>query len=47
MAMFIMLVILLVFAIFGLPLAYAIGASGISYLAVAKPLFLQMLPQRI
>lgn len=47
MALFIMLAVLLAFALIGLPLAFAIGASGITYLAAAKPLFLQMLPQRI
>ncbi len=47
MSMFILLILLLVFAFIGVPLAFAIGASCISYLTVANPNFLSMIPQRV
>lgn len=47
MAMVIMLGLLLLFAIIGIPLAFAIGASGLSYLMINAPKFLVMMPQRI
>lgn len=47
MAMLILLVLLIVFAIIGVPLAFAIGASCVSYLIVAQPAFLSMIPQRV
>jgi len=47
MAIVFLLLGLIIFAAIGVPLAFAIGASCISYLSVAKPLFLSMMPQRI
>ena len=47
MALVFLLIGLIVFAAIGVPLAFAIGASCISYLAVDTPLFLSMMPQRI
>ena len=47
MAIVFLLLGLIIFAVIGVPLAFAIGASCISYLSVAKPLFLSMMPQRI
>ena len=38
---------LIVFAALGVPLAFAIGASCITYLSAARPMFLSMMPQRI
>lgn len=47
MAMIILLVLLVVFAVLGVPLAFAIGASSITYIATNVPTFMQMLPQRV
>lgn len=47
MAMIILLVLLIVFAVLGVPLAFAIGASSITYIATNAPTFMQMLPQRV
>lgn len=47
MAMFILLVLLIFFAAIGVPLAFAIGASCITYILTSAPTFLGMLPQRI
>ena len=47
MALVILLIGLVIFAAIGVPLAFAIGASCISYLSAFKPLFLTMMPQRI
>lgn len=47
MAMIILLVLLIVFAVLGVPLAFAIGASSITYIATNVPTFMQMLPQRV
>ena len=38
---------LVVFAAIGVPLAFAIGASCISYMSVSTPMFLSMIPQRV
>lgn len=38
---------LIVFAAIGVPLAFAIGASCISYMSVSTPMFLSMIPQRV
>ena len=47
MAVVFLLIGLIVFAAIGVPLAFSIGASCISYLSAAKPMFLSMMPQRI
>ncbi|MEG2679465.1 MAG: TRAP transporter large permease subunit, partial [Oscillospiraceae bacterium] len=47
MAMVLLLVFLLVFAFLGVPLAFSIGASCITYLLSNAPQFLSMLPQRV
>ncbi len=47
MAMIILLVLLIFFAALGVPLAFAIGASCVSYLVAFTPKFLSMMPQRI
>lgn len=47
MAMIILLVFLIIFAVIGVPLAFAIGASSILYIMIFQPTFLQMLPQRV
>lgn len=47
MAIVFLLLGLIVFAAIGVPLAFAIGASCITYLSAAKPMFLSMMPQRI
>lgn len=47
MAMLILLVLLIFFAALGVPLAFAIGASCISYIVTNAPNFLSMLPQRV
>ncbi|MBQ3448371.1 MAG: TRAP transporter large permease, partial [Synergistaceae bacterium] len=38
---------LIVFAFIGVPLAFSIGASCITYLSAVRPMFLTMMPQRI
>lgn len=38
---------LVVFAAIGVPLAFAIGASCISYMTASTPMFLSMIPQRV
>lgn len=38
---------LIVFAAIGVPLAFAIGASCVSYMSVSTPMFLSMIPQRV
>lgn len=45
--MLILLVLLIFFAALGVPLAFAIGASCISYIVTNAPNFLSMLPQRV
>lgn len=47
MAMLILLILLLFFAVMGTPLAYAIGASCMTYIQASNPNFMQMLPQRV
>ena len=47
MAMVILLVLLIFFAALGVPLAFAIGASCVSYITTNAPTFLGMVPQRI
>ena len=47
MAIVFLLIGLIVFAAIGVPLAFSIGASCISYLSAARPMFLSMMPQRI
>lgn len=47
MAMLILLVLLIIFAALGVPLAFAIGASCVTYITTNAPTFLGMLPQRV
>jgi len=47
MAIVFLLIGLIAFAAIGVPLAFSIGASCITYLSVARPMFLSMMPQRI
>lgn len=47
MAMIILLVLLLFFAALGVPLAFAIGASCVTYISTNAPTFMSMVPQRI
>ena len=47
MAIVFLLIGLIVFAAIGVPLAFSIGASCITYLSAARPMFLSMMPQRI
>lgn len=45
--MIILLVLLVFFAALGIPLAFAIGASCITYIGVYSPQFFSMLPQKV
>ena len=45
MAMVILLVLLIFFAALGVPLAFAIGASCVVYIATNAPTFMSMVPQ--
>lgn len=47
MAMIILLVLLVFFAALGVPLAFAIGASCVTYITTNAPNFISMVPQRI
>jgi len=47
MAMIILLVLLIIFAFLGVPLAFAIGAACITYIQTFSPNFISMMPQRI
>lgn len=47
MAMIILLVLLIFFAALGVPLAFAIGASCVTYITADAPNFISMVPQRI
>lgn len=47
MIMLILLGLLVVIAIIGVPLAYAVGASCLAYMQAAAPQFIQMMPQRV
>ena len=45
--MLILLVLLIFFAALGIPLAFAIGASCVTYILIYAPTFIAMLPQRV
>ena len=45
--MLILLVLLIFFAVLGVPLAFAIGASCVTYISTYTPAFMSMVPQRI
>jgi tripartite ATP-independent transporter DctM subunit len=47
MGLIIMLVSFVVFVLLSVPLCFSLGASGIIYLLLEKPMFLTMVPQRI
>ena len=47
MVIFILLVLLLIIAFIGVPLAFSIGASSLIYMQLNAPQFIQMMPQRI
>lgn len=47
MAMIILLALLIFFAVLGVPLAFAIGASCVTYITINAPTFITMVPQRI
>lgn len=47
MAMIILLVLLIFFAALGVPLAFAIGASCVTYITTNAPAFMSMVPQRV
>lgn len=47
MAMIILLVLLIFFAVLGVPLAFAIGASCVTYIVTNATTFLSMVPQRV
>lgn len=47
MAMLILLVLLIFFAMLGVPIAFAIGASCVTYIQSSAPTFISMIPQRI
>ncbi len=47
MVVFILLGLLVVFAAMAVPLAFAIGASSITFLAIAAPSYLMILPQKL
>ncbi len=47
MSLAIMFAVLLGLLVFGVPIAYAIGSSGIIYMLLTQPSFLMSLPQRI
>lgn len=47
MAMFFMLFVLIAIALLGVPLAFAIGASSLTYMNFFEPQFIQMMPQRV
>ena len=47
MALVFLLVGLIIFAAIGVPLAFAIGASCITYLSIDTPMFLSTMPQRV
>lgn len=45
MAMLILLAFLIFFAVLGVPLAFAIGASCVTYITANAPTFMSMVPQ--
>jgi len=47
MAMVILLVLLIFFAALGVPLAFAIGASCVTFITTTVPAFISMIPQRV
>ena len=47
MAMLVLLAFLIFFAVLGVPLAFAIGASCVTYITANAPTFMSMVPQRI
>ena len=47
MVMIILLILLIFFAVLGVPLAFAIGASCVTYISTNAPTFMSMVPQRI
>jgi len=47
MIIFVLLVVLIIAAILGVPLAFAIGASCLAYMTAFAPQFIQMMPQRV
>lgn len=47
MAMIILLILLIFFAVLGVPLAFAIGASCVTYISTNVPAFMSMVPQRV
>ncbi len=47
MGLIIMIVSFVVFVVLSVPLCFSLGASGIMYLLLEKPMFLTMVPQRI
>lgn len=47
MAMIILLILLIFFAVLGVPLAFAIGASCVTYISTNAPTFMSMVPQRV
>lgn len=47
MSLTIMFLVLISLIVFGVPIAYAIGGSGIVYMLLTEPSFLMSLPQRI
>lgn len=47
MAMIILLILLIFFAVLSVPLAFAIGASCVTYISTNAPTFMSMVPQRI
>ncbi len=47
MVVFVLLGLLVLFAAIGVPLAFAIGASSVSFLAIDAPNFLMILPQKL
>ncbi len=47
MAMVFLLIALIIFCALGVPLAFSIGASSTTFLALEQPQFLQMIPQRV
>ena len=47
MSLVVMFTVLIVLLVFGVPVAFSIGGSGIIYMLLSQPSFLLSLPQRI
>ena len=47
MSLVVMFTVLIVLLVFGVPVAFSIGGSGIVYMLLSQPSFLLSLPQRI